>query len=66
MWDKVRPRCHSGGLYYTENDKDYWIMKNLWSASWGEADYICMGTGKCSITMDAYDLIKDQESPQGE
>jgi hypothetical protein len=41
-------------------------MKNLWSASWGEADYIWMGTGKCSITMDAYYLIKDQESPQGE
>ena len=35
-------------------------MKNSWSASWGEASYICMrpnvhmATGKCGITMDMY------------
>ena len=60
MRDEARPRRHSGGLYYSENSKDYWIVKNSWSASWGEAGYICMrrnvpmATGKCGITMDTY------------
>jgi cathepsin L len=50
--------------YGSEDGKDFWIVKNSWSADWGEAGYIRMARnvpsprGKCGIAMDASYPVK--------
>jgi C1A family cysteine protease len=52
--------------YGTENGKDYWLVKNSWSSSWGDNGYIKIlrnsvetsTKGLCGIAMDAsYPII---------
>ena len=45
--------------YGSENDKDYWLVKNSWSESWGEKGYVKIARssstndpGICGIAMD--------------
>jgi len=61
------PRCgngssnHAGVLvgYGSEDGFDYYIYRNSWGASWGEAGYMRLGRDRCSVTANAwYPVLK--------
>uniref|UniRef100_A0A1D1YV59 Oryzain alpha chain n=1 Tax=Anthurium amnicola TaxID=1678845 RepID=A0A1D1YV59_9ARAE len=55
--------------YGTENEKDYWTIRNSWGDKWGEAGYvriernIANSTGKCGIAIEPSYPIKNGPNP---
>lgn len=56
--------------YGTENDTDYWLVKNSWSTSWGDEGYVKIernmktkGPGTCGIQMKASYPTATKEVP---
>ena len=56
--------------YGTENGQDYWLVKNSWSADWGDAGYIKIGRsdstddiGVCGIaSTPSFPVVKDTKT----
>ncbi|KAJ1277889.1 hypothetical protein BS78_04G037200 [Paspalum vaginatum] len=58
------------GYGTTEDGQDYWLVRNSWSADWGDAGYIRVGRnvrarggGDCGVTMEASYPVKTGPNP---